>query len=130
MGLQDGKHLSDWLVKGGATGAGWDSIVHASFQLGGTVSEKTLTTKDVETIHAIPILHMSVGASHPDALTGLTGDRKLRSFYRERVDTDRFLKKRPLVQKIAPSINVSRKKPTLRASKLQIVEDRLTGFDG
>lgn len=111
MGLQDGKHLSDWLVKGGATGAGWDSIVHASFQ-------------------AIPILHMSVGASHPDALTGLTGDRKLRSFYRERVDTDRFLKKRPLVQKIAPSINVSRKKPTLRASKLQIVEDRLTGFDG
>lgn len=124
-----GKDLSDWLVKGGATGAGWDSISHTSFQLGGAFSEKTMKNNGVATINARPILHMSVGGSQPDALIDVTGDRRLRSFYRARIDKVRSLNKSPLIQNIAPSINMFRKKPMLRASKHQIMEDLLTGFE-
>ncbi|KAF6219327.1 hypothetical protein HO133_005152 [Letharia lupina] len=123
-----GKDLSEWLVKGGATSAGWDSIVHASFQLGGAFSKTTLTAEGVEAIDAIPVLHMSIGANQPDALVDVTGDQSLRSFYRERVDTFKFPNKRPLSQNIAPSIKMSYQKPTLRASKQQKLEDVLTGF--
>lgn len=123
-----GKDLSEWLVKGGATSAGWDSIVHASFQLGGAFSKTTLTAEGVEAIDAIPVLHMSIGANQPDALVDVTGDQSLRSFYREWVDTFKFPNKRPLSQNIAPSIKMSYQKPTLRASKQQKLEDVLTGF--
>ena len=125
-----GKDLSDWLVVGGSTGAGWDSIIHASFRLGGVFSEKMLTAEGVEAIDAIPVLHISVGATQPDALVDVTGDRSLMSFHRKRVDTVRFSNKRPLSQNIAPRIEMSRKKPTLRASKQQNMEDVLTGFGG
>ena len=118
-----GKDLSDWLAKGGATGAGWDSIVHASFQLGGAFSEKTLKAARVN-INALPVLHMSVGAAQPDALFDVKGDRSFRSFYREQVPN-----KRPLSQNI-PTSETSRKKPNLRASKRQKFEDILIGFAG
>ena len=115
------KDLNDWLVKGGTSGAGWDSIIHASFQLGGAFSEKTLTAEGVE---AILVLHVCVGAAQPDALVDVKGDRSLISFYRERFDPSEF----PLNRKIAPNITTSRKKPKLRASKQQKMEDLLTGF--
>ncbi|KAL9065584.1 MAG: hypothetical protein Q9161_008140 [Pseudevernia consocians] len=123
-----GKDFSDWLVKGGTSSAGWDSIVHAGFQLGGAFNEKTLAAEGVEAIDAIPILHMCVGATQPDALVEVTEDRSLRSFYRESVGTIRSPDKRPLSQNIAPSTRMPRKKPTLRASKQQRMEDLLTGF--
>lgn len=128
-----GKDLSDWLVKGGTTGAGWDSIVHADFQLGGAFSEERLTAEGVETIDAIPVLHVSVGAAQSDEPVDVTGDGSLRTFYRERIDTIRFPNKRRLSQDIAPSIKMTRRKTTLRvvrASKQQNMEDLLTGFGG
>ena len=118
--------LSDWLVNGDTTSAGWDSIVHASFRLCGAFSERSLTAEGVQAIDAIPVLHLSVGAAPPDAL--LTGHRSLRSFYRERLDTNRFPKKRSLSPNSAPSIEMPRKKPALRISKQQDMEDLLTGF--
>ena len=120
-------------MKGGTTGAGWDSIVHADFQLGGAFSEERLTAEGVETIDAIPVLHVSVGAAQSDEPVDVTGDGSLRTFYRERIDTIRFPNKRRLSQDIAPSIKMTRRKTTLRvvrASKQQNMEDLLTGFGG
>ena len=76
-------------------------------------------------VEGIPVLHVCVGAAQPDALVDVKGDRSLMSFYRERVDTIEFPNKRPLNQNI---VKMSRKKPTLRASKQQKMEDMLTGF--
>ena len=123
-----GKDLSKWLVKGGTTSTGWDSIIHASFQFGGRFSEKILTAEGVEAIDAIPVLHVSIGAAQPDALVDVAGDRSLGSFHRERVDTIRFPNKRPLSQKLASGVKKSCKKPTLRASKQQKLEDVLSEF--
>ena len=126
-----GKDLSDWLVEGGTTGAGWDSIVHADFQLGGAFSEERLTAEGVEAIDAMPVLHVSVGAAQSDEPVDVIGDGSL--FYRERIDTIRFPNKRRLSQDIAPSIKMTRRKTTsrvVRASKQQNMEDLLTGFGG
>ena len=123
-----GKDLSDWLAKGGATGAGWASIVHASFRLGAAFSENTMKAECAdEDINATPVLHMSVGAAQPDAQLDVNGARKFRSFYREQIDTDNLSNKRPLSENIAKS-KTSRKKPSVRASKQQKVEDLLIGF--
>lgn len=83
-----------------------------------------MTAEGVE-VEGIPVLHVCVGAAQPDALVDVKGDRSLMSFYRERVDTIELSNKRPLNQK---TVMVSRKKPTLRASKQQKMEDLLTGF--
>lgn len=89
-----------------------------------------LTAQTVEVTDATPVLHISVGTTQPDALINERGDRSLRSFYRERVDTFYFPHKRSLSQTVAPSIRASRKKPTLRASKQQGMVEVLTGFGG
>ena len=123
-----GKDLSDWLAKSGATGAGWDSIIDTSFQLGRAFSEKTLKAESVD-VNVLPALHMSVGAAQPDALLDVKGDRSFRSFYREQFDTVSDPNKRPLRQNI-PTSETFRKKPTLRASKRQKMEDLLMGFGG
>ena len=124
-----GKDLGDLLVEGGAAGNGWDSIVHASFRLGGAFNGK-LTLEGVEAIDTIPVLHMSIGATQPDALVDVIGDGRLRSFYRDLVDTISCPNKRPLSQNRGPNIKMSRNKPTLRASKQQKMADFLTGFAG
>ena len=130
---QAGKDLSDWLVVGGSTGARWDSIIHTSFKVGGAFSKKTLTAEDVQAIDASPVLHLSVGATQSDALVDARGDRSLRSFNRgdrKSVDTIGFPKKRPLDRTFTPSIGMSCKKPTLRASKHQNMDDVLAEFGG
>lgn len=125
-----GKDSSDWLIEDDTTGAEWDSTVHASFQLGGAFSEKTLTAAEgVKAIDAIPVLHMTIGATQPDALGDVTGDRSSKSFYRERLDTIKFPNKRRLSQNAPPTINKPCERPTLRASKQQKLGDLLTGFE-
>ena len=128
-----GKDLGDWLVVGGSTGARWDSIIHTSFKVGGEFSKKILTAEDVQAIDATPVLHLSVGATQSDALVDVRGNRSLRSFNRgERklVDTIGFPKKRPLDRTFTSNIGMSCKKPTLRASKHQNVDDVLAEFVG
>ena len=109
------------------TGAGWDSFVHASFRLGGGFSEKISTAEGVEVIDTVPALHLSLGATQPDAPVHVEGDRSMTSFYRKRVDNVQP-NKRPLRQTIAPGLQSSRKKPTIRTSKQQRMEDLLTKF--
>ena len=87
-----------------------------------------LTSQGVGVIDAIPVLHMSVGASQSDAMVDVVGDGGLRSFYRERADTMTLPSKRRFSQALVPSIKMPRTKPTLRASKLQKLSDILTGF--
>ena len=82
-----------------------------------------------EEISATPVLHMSVGAAQPDALLDAKGARKFRSFSRNQIDTDNFSNKRPLSENNAKR-KTSRKKPAVRASKQQKIEDLLIGFDG
>ena len=128
-----GKDFRDWLVVGGSTGARWDSIIHTSFKVGGAFSKKILTAEDVQAIDASPVLHLSVGAASSDALVDVRGNRSLRSFNRgdrKSVDTIGFPKKRPLDRTFTSNIGVSCKKPTLRASKHQNMDDVLAEFGG
>ena len=118
-------------MNGGAIGTGWDSIVHASFQLSGAFSEKVLTAEGVKAVNAIPVLHVSVGAKQTDVPVDKSGDGSLSSFYREQIDKITSSNKRPLSQTLAPGIKISHGRATLRASKQQRLEDFFsTGFGG
>ena len=117
------KSPSDLPVKGGTT-------VHASFRLAGVISGRTLRAEGVEAINAIPVLHMVIGATQPDVLVDTAGDGSLRSFSREWVDMTGSRCKNQLSQTLAPSIKISRCKPTVRASKQQNMVDFMAGFGG
>lgn len=130
-----GKDLSDWLVKGGTTDAGWDSVIRACFRLGGAFSIKTLTAEGVEAVDAIPSLHLSLGGAPRGAAVDVTGDASLRSFQRTSVVPDReaavkHIGKRPLSQGQSSRANQSCKKPTMRAGLQRNIEDLLTGLGG
>lgn len=134
-----GKVLADWPVKGGTTGASWDSVMHACFQLGGPFSTKRLTAEGVEAIDGLPRLHLSVGGPPRDAAVDVTGDGSLRSFSRMepsnlRPQNDQLLtssiSKRPLSQGHTPSTKKACPKPRMRASKQQNLKDLLMGFGG
>ena len=116
---------------GDSTRARWDSIIHTSFKVGGAFSKKILTDEDMQAIDASPVLHLSVGASQSDALVDVRGNRSLRSFDRgdrKSVDNIGFPKKRPLDRTFASNIGRTCKKPTLRASKHQNMDDVLAEF--
>ncbi len=85
-----------------------------------------MTAEGVEATNAIPVLHLCVGATQPDAVVDNIEDGSLRSFYRDLVDTSRFQKKRRSSQMVAPNVRMSKRKPTLRASKRQKLVDLLT----
>ena len=128
-----GKNIRDWLAVGDSTRANWDLIIHTSFKVGGAFSKKILTAEDVQTIDASPVLHMSVGATQSDALIDVRGKWSLRSFNRgdrKSVDSIGFQKKRPLDRTFASAIGMTCKKPTLRASKHQNMDDVLAEFGG
>lgn len=129
-----GKDLSDWLVKGGASGARWDSIMYTCFGLGGAFSVEALTAEGVAVVDALPVLHLSLGRPQKDAALDKTGNRSLRFFYRvplyaqELVESGRSAHKRLLGEVTPPGQNPIRKKPTIRASKLQDIGDLLSTF--
>ena len=129
-----GKYLSDWLVKGGTTGAGWDSIVHACFRLGGAFSMEALTVEGVAVVDALAVLHLSLGGPPRDPAADRIGDQSLRSFYRmyqdkyKHVESVQSSHKRPLAEVSPRGKNSVRKKPTVRALKLQNTEDLLSAF--
>ena len=128
-----GKDFRDWLAAGGSTGARWDSIIHMSFKIGGAFSKKILTAEDVQAIDASPVLHLSVGTTQSDAPVEAKGNWSLRSFNRgdrKSVDTVGFSKKRPLDRTFTSNIGMSCKKPTLRTSKHQNMDDVLAEFWG
>lgn len=131
---RNGKDLSDWLVKGGTTGTGWDSIVHACFRLGGAFSMEALTAEGVAVLDALAVLHLSLGGPPNNAAVDRIGEQSLRSFYRMCPDKHRHVKsvrssyKRPLAEVLPSGNNSVRKKPTVRAPRLQNIEDVLFAF--
>ncbi|MCJ1452754.1 hypothetical protein MMC28_003097 [Mycoblastus sanguinarius] len=126
-----GKDLSDWFAKGGAIGSGWDSIVHASFRMGGTFSAETLTVEGVDAVDSLPVLHLCLGAIPREAVVDKKGDKSMRSFYRvaPNFELHHPSKKRFLNEGQPYSANSSRKKPTIRSSKRQNMEDMLIGLN-
>ena len=126
-----GVELRDWLLKGGAKGPSWDSVVHACFRLGGEFSTENSTDEGVRAIDDLPVLHLSIGDATRDALVDVIGGRILRCFYRTTKDQGekpvRVSNKR-LITEDQPK--VPRKKPIMRASKQQNMEDLLMGFGG
>ena len=131
-----GKDFSDSLVKAGATGAGWDQITQSCFRIGGALSTDYLTAEGMEAIDSLPILHMGLGAAPADAVHEVAGDRSIRSFYRlERHDYQQpealqSSHKRVLSQSQESLITFGRKKPTVRPSKQQNLEDLFLGLNG
>ena len=127
-----GEEFNDWLVKCGSKGTGWDSIVHACFRLGGEFSTDNLTEEGVRALSDLPVLHLSVGGAPQSAVVDVTGDRSLRCFYRTRWDQKEEEAVRVSHQRLLTDAqpNVVCKKPTIRASKQQNMEDLLIGFGG
>lgn len=129
-----GRELSDWLVKGGTKGAGWNSISHACFRSGGYLSTEALTAEGVEVVNALPALHLSLGGSPKDAAVDTTGDQSMKSFYRtspnmrEHTEYVRSSNKRPLAELQPPGRNTVCKKPLVRLPKLQNIDDLLSAF--
>lgn len=130
-----GKELSDCLVKGGTTEAAWDSVTHASFQLGAQYNVEALTAEGVEAIDGLPRLQLSLGGLPRPAAVDASGNGSLRSFYRSMLATPRenattasSPKKRPWSQSQASAGNKAIKTPALRVSKQQNMEDLLMGF--
>ena len=127
-----GKELSNCLVKHGSERPDWDSTMHASFQLGGTYSLEALTAEGLDAINGLPRLHLSVGAVPQAAAVNVAGNGNMKSFHRARISPQEcptvvsMLSKRPVSQS---HVSAS-KKPTIRASKQQNIEDFLMGFGG
>ena len=132
-----GKILSDCLLSGGTTGARWDSVMHASFHMGGSYSTAAMIAQGVDAIDSLPRLHLSLGGSPQDAAVDVTGDRSLKSFYRttpmaiQEAKTTAFSShKRPLSQGQWSGTDKTYKRPSMRVSKQQNMEALLMGFGG
>ncbi len=126
-----GKDLHNFLVDAANTGSGWNSVNHACFRQGGTLSVPESMAEGVKAIDSVPILHCSLGASSPNAAVDTKGDLAIRSFQRlipcpPAVEAAKA-SKRPMVDE--PRLTGSpRKKPMMRASKQQDLGNLLMGF--
>jgi len=132
-----GNVLGECLVREGTAGAGWDSLMHASFQLGGSYNTRKLTAEGVEAIDGLPRLHLSLGGAPQPAAVDVTGSRSLRSFFRESLAvpldcgiSEASLNKRPLSEEESSGYHTARKRPAMRVSKRQDMEAVLMGLGG
>ena len=126
-----GNTLGDFLIKGGAKGFDWDSVVNASFHLGTFSETETLKLDSVASVTGLPRLHLCLGFALQAVVIG-NGHRALQSFYRLNlaIETSRpFSNKRSVSQ--SESINTgARKTPAVRVSKQQSMENLLLGLGG
>lgn len=137
-----------FFAQSGATSTSWDDVSRASFRGCGPFSVKKITAEGVEAFDTLPVLHFSFG-NKPDAVVDGTRVQSLRAFYRvkEYIAPAPFMdlaasslgkkekKKRPLEEQRpgqeASSTTITprpRKKPTIKASKQQSMNDMLMGF--
>lgn len=143
-----------FFAQSGATSTSWDDVSRASFRGCGPFSVKKITAEGVEAFDTLPVLHFSFG-NKPDAVVDGTRVQSLRAFYRVKeyiapapaptpapfMDLaasslgKKEKKKRPLEEQRpgqeASSTAITprpRKKPTIKASKQQSMNDMLMGF--
>lgn len=146
-----------FFAQSGATSTSWDDVSRASFRECGPFSVKQITAEGVEAFDTLPVLHFSFG-NKPDTVVDGTRAQSLRAFYRVKeyvpfapapasapiMDLAAFSglekkkkekKKRPLEEQ-QPGQELNnitmtprpRKKPTIKASKQQSMNDMLMGF--
>ena len=127
-----GKQVNKNLVKNGAQDYAWDSIMQSFFRAGGAYSIEDLSAEGVDAINALPILHFSIGAAPPDAAIDVRGKQGMKSFQRTKNNihipiTPANNLKRSIEELSQPS-KLSRKKPAMRVSKQQSMEQSLLEF--
>lgn len=128
-----GKELNEYLAKNGAQSYSWDSIVQPFFCGGGEYSIEILTAEGVEAVKNLPMLHCSLGAAPLDAAIDLRGNQGMKSFQRTKNHMNSPViqaknLKRPH-ENLTQSNNLSRKKPAMRTSKTQSMEQILAQFN-
>lgn len=138
-----GGELSAFFAQSGAVSTSWDDVSRASFRRCGPFSVKKISAEGVEAFDSLPVLHFSFG-KQLDVVVDGTRTQSLRAFYRVKeyvlpiapapapaslglaVNSK---KKRPLEeQQLGTTIPRPRKKPTIKASKQQSINDMLMGF--
>ena len=128
-----GVDLSSLLVKGGTEGVGWDPAADACFRLGGQFCADALIEDRVTGTDYLPVLHLALGPVSAVPTVDKAGNWSLQCFYRmkreafQRNDLLHNSNKRNL-EEVQPKL--PRKKPTMRASKQQNLEDVLGDFGG
>ena len=132
-----GEVLSERLIKSGAKRTEWNSVVHASFQLGGSCCRESSMMPGVEAFDRLPRLHLSIGGLPRAAAESLAGDESIKSFYRTGAIASRSdnslnssLNKRRLGQSYFLSNRNVLKRPRIRSSKEQSIEASLSGIAG
>lgn len=107
--------------------------MNACFRLGGSSSVKVLTVEGVEALDSLPVLHLSLGAAPQDFVVKSSGDQGLQSFHRiideRKTESIQSFNKKSLTGK-ASIDKVSYKRPKLRMSKQQSMEDVLADLGG
>ena len=131
--FKTGVDLSSLLMKGGTEGVGWDFAADACFRLGGQLCAEALPEDSVTEIDDLPVLHLALGPIPAVPIVYKTGNWSLQCFYRTKRQA--FPRNDPLhnsnkrnLEEAQPKL--PRKKPTMRASKQQNLEDVLVGFGG
>lgn len=121
-----GVDLNNLLLKATSEGWGWDSATVACFRLKGHSSTEALTEDAVRRIDGIPVLELGLGAV-PVPTVNLQCFCRTKREECQRNDPLQKSNNRNL-EEIQPKL--PRKKPTVRASKQQNLEDVLVGFGG
>ena len=121
-----GMDLSNLLVKGASEGWVWDSATAAFFRRTGHSCTEVLTEDAVRRIDGLPVLELTLGPVPVPTVYLQCFYRSKREGY-QRNDSLQESNKRNL-DEVQPKM--PRKKPTVRASKQQNLEDVLVGFGG
>ena len=121
-----GVDLNNLLVKGTSQAWGWDSATAACFRLHGHSCSEALTEDAVRRIDGRPVLELTLGPVPVPTVYFRCFYRTQREGY-QRNDSLQKSNKRNL-DEVQPKM--PRKKPTVRASKQQNLEDILVGFSG
>ncbi|MCJ1391958.1 hypothetical protein MMC18_004825 [Xylographa bjoerkii] len=124
------KDLSEVLLGSGASGASWDSTMHASFQKATEIRLATDTAPKIASVDALPRLHFAIGEAPSDAVVDGTGDRSLRCFHRAIPQRTLQSVQQPNIKRTLETVGQSGSAPkrVVKAWKKQNVVDFLTEF--
>ena len=131
-----GKSHDDWLVQDGAKDRSWDSLTHTCFSFSIQQCKRSSTTDNMEAANASPTLQLSLGESANDVASEELKYGRLESFTRptEVVAAQRGMMdcrgERPSNRDHSTIVHKGIKKPSVRASKRQKIEDLLIGLCG
>ena len=124
--VKTGVDLSNLLVKRTSEGWGWDSVTAACFRLQGHSCTEALTKDAVRRNHGLPVLELVLGPVPVPCADLQCFCRTTREGYQHNDPLQKSNKRN--LNEVQPKL--PRKKPTVRASKQQNLEDVLVGFGG